>query len=163
MRQRRAPVGLALLVACAACREGGNTGMIVEVAATADVIDQIDEVRIQVWSSEVTTPVVEESFPVRDGPLIKMPARLGLRPADPAKLSTVRIEAAGLRGPTREKRAGAETTVTFRPSDVTRVLLILGASCPGGCGPEQTCGITGACVSIGRDPRLRARVRTDGT
>jgi hypothetical protein len=137
---------LAVLAAACASREG--TGIIVEVDAIPTVKARIDSVRVQVWNGAGGRPVVDESFVVVDGPVPRLPVRLGLRPADPKRASTLRIEATGLQGVDRQQRAVAGSTVTFRPSEVMHVQLVLGAVCPAGCPPEQTCGVAGACVLV---------------
>ncbi len=149
--------GLAALVGlsaglAAACGSQAGTGIIVEVEATPLVQARIDTIRIQVWNGTPGQPIVEETFPIREGPLPRLPARLGLRPADPGRTPTLHIEATGLGGPDHEKRATAETTVTFRPSEVMRVLLTLGAYCPGGCAPEQICVPSGVCAPVSGGP-----------
>jgi hypothetical protein len=151
-RLRVAWLGVLCLLGSAACRSQAGTGIIVEVAATPEVQARIDTIRIQVWNADPARAIVEESFPIWDGSVLKLPARLGLRPSDPDHTSTLRIEASGLQGFDRQKRAVAQTTVSFRPSEVMRVQLVLGAYCAGGCAPEQVCLVSGTCAPVGNLP-----------
>jgi hypothetical protein len=149
----RAPAAAGILALVGlACGSREGTGIIVEVNATPEVSARIDSVLIQVWNGDPGRPVVEETFPIWEGALLKLPAKIGLRPSEPDRTPTLRIEAAGLHGPEKQKRATAETTVSFRPSEVMRVLLTLGAYCPGGCAPEQICTLAGTCVPVAGDP-----------
>jgi hypothetical protein len=147
---RGALAALAIVAAgqAAACTSRVGTGIIVEVDALPTVKARIDSVRVQVWNGDAR-PVVDEIFAVADGPVPKLPVRLGLRPAEPQRASTLRIEATGLHGVDRQQRARAGSTVTFRPSELMHVQLLLGAVCPSGCAPEQTCGAAGLCLPVG--------------